>query len=453
MRIARLIDFCCVAVFSSLLIGCGGGGGSSSTSAPCITGDLRCSCYPNDTSNGSLSCVSKVCVQLSAQDAATPEIDSAVATGGALGGAGTTGGTGVCASGNAGCLCLLGGTCSGSLVCLSNICVVPSAAGGATLGGVMATAGAVAGGTSAIAPGGSLGTGGIAGGNTAIIPAGGKTTLDSGGAISTGGVIPTGGTVGGVIVTGGSIPAGGTTSAGGGVVATGGAIPPGGTTAVGGGGATATGGATTGTTGTASNQVCPDATHCYLGLDGERAPLANNTYGIDGTFYLVGDGCATLTWDAQTRCASGTLCAKDPPNYLHWGAEIALNLRTGGGYDYPFDATAKGVTGFFWEVTGTAPGMQVWIPLTTNPGACLQTSGCALNQPPWGNPAPSLGPSGKNYVQLQTSSMSYDDWGASYDYPPPWDPTHLHSIVWKLPARASATPFNFCVQKVGVLHN
>lgn len=439
MPIARFIHFCCVAVFSSLFLGCGGGGGSSASN-PCITGDLRCSCYANDTCNGSLSCVSKVCVQLSGQDAATPDIDGAVATGGATGGAGNTGGTGVCASGNAGCLCFPNGTCNGNLVCLSSICVVPSAAGGAA-GGATATAGTAAGGTGAT--GGTPGTGG----NTAVIPAGGTTTVISGGAIATGGVIPVGGTIiGGTMVTGGSIPAGGTT-------ATGGAVAPGGTTAVGGGGAIATGGVTTGTTGTASNQVCPDATHCTLGLDGSRAPLSSNTYGIDGTFYLVGDGCATLTWDAQTRCASGTLCAKDPPDYLHWGAEIALNLRTGGGYDYPFDATAKGVTGFFWEITGTAPGMQVWIPLTTNPGACLQTSGCALNQPPWGNPTPSLGPSGRNYVQLQTSSMSYDDWGASYDYPPPWDPTQLHSIVWKLPARASATSFNFCVQKVGVLHN
>ena len=49
--------------------------------------------------------------------------------------------------------------------------------------------------------------------------------------------------------------------------------------------------------------------------------------------------------------------------------------------------------------------------------------------------------------------MDYDDWGSAYEYPPPWDATRLHSITWKVPARASATSFNFCVQKVGVIHN
>ena len=53
----------------------------------------------------------------------------------------------------------------------------------------------------------------------------------------------------------------------------------------------------------------------------------------------------------------------------------------------------------------------------------------------------------------ETSYMSYDDWGVACSYPPPWDPTRLHSIQWKLPAQDFATPFNFCVQKVGVIHN
>ena len=60
---------------------------------------------------------------------------------------------------------------------------------------------------------------------------------------------------------------------------------------------------------------------------------------------------------------------------------------------------------------------------------------------------------GNNYVTIQTSYMSYDNWGLGYLYPPPWDPTHIHSIQWKLPAQTFATPFNFCVQKVGVIHN
>jgi hypothetical protein len=69
-----------------------------------------------------------------------------------------------------------------------------------------------------------------------------------------------------------------------------------------------------------AKRTCPysDATHCYLGLDGSTAPGSGNSYGIDGGFYAVGDGCSTINWNAATRCASGTLCAKDPPYYLNW---------------------------------------------------------------------------------------------------------------------------------------
>jgi len=205
-----------------------------------------------------------------------------------------------------------------------------------------------------------------------------------------------------------------------------------------------------------AKRTCPysDATHCYLGLDGSTAPGSGNSYGIDGGFYAVGDGCSTINWNAATRCASGTLCAKDPPYYLNWGAEIALNLNSNNGYEYGYDSTANGVTGFFWEVTGTAPGMQVWVPITANLGACLQTTNaCELQEPPWGNPTPTMGPGGNNFVMIQTPNMSYDNWGLGYTYPPPWDPTRLHSIQWKLPAQDFATPFSLCVQKVGVIHN
>ena len=64
-----------------------------------------------------------------------------------------------------------------------------------------------------------------------------------------------------------------------------------------------------------------------------------------------------------------------------------------------------------------------------------------------------MGPTGNNYVLLGKTLMSYEDWGSGYSYPPPWDPTRIHSIQWKLPARSSSTPFNFCVDKVGVIGN
>ena len=184
-------------------------------------------------------------------------------------------------------------------------------------------------------------------------------------------------------------------------------------------------------------------------------PGGGNAFGIEGGFYAVGDSCATLTWDAATHCASGTVCAKDPPYYLNWGVEIGMTLKSSGGYDYGYDATANGVTGFFWEVTGTAPGMAVWLPQTAGLGACLTTSNkCTVLQPPWGNSMPSMGPSGSNFVMLSTMSMDYEDWGLGYVYPPAWDPTRIHSIQWKIPAGDYfSSTFNFCVKKVGVIHN
>ena len=40
-----------------------------------------------------------------------------------------------------------------------------------------------------------------------------------------------------------------------------------------------------------------------------------------------------------------------------------------------------------------------------------------------------------------------------YIYPPPWDPTRIHSVQCKLPAQSLSVPYNFCVQKVGIIHN
>jgi hypothetical protein len=241
--------------------------------------------------NKDLVCLSEMCVDPS---------DIPGATGGAVVGTGGAGGatSTVCSAGSVRCACYPNNTCNDSLSCLSQICVELPGGGGAT---------------------------------------------GYGGMPSFGGIVPS---YGGVPNFGGIIPAGG--------------------------GATSMGGSSGSTVPT---QVCTDATHCYLGLDDNGGlPGAGNTYGIDGGFYAIGDGCATIHWDAATRCASGTLCAKDPPYYMNWGMEIGLALNSNGGYDYGYDATANGVSGFFWEVNGTAPGMAVRIPLTANSSPCLQTS-------------------------------------------------------------------------------
>jgi hypothetical protein len=383
-----------------------GGAGGTSASVGCLTGGLRCACYPNDTCNANLTCLSQICVELPGTGGAGS--GGAVVSGGTTASSGGAGGASACASGDVRCACYPNNTCNADLACVSNVCVQLVRSGGTTAsGGVVVSGGSIASGGGVVFSGGTIASGG--------------GVVFSGGSIASGGVVVSGGTIasGGVVVSGGTIASSGGASA-------------------------------------STTQVCSDATHCSLGLDGSGVPASGNSYGIDGTFYVVGDPCtsASITWNAATRCASGILCAKDPPYYSNWGVEIALNLHCGGGYDYGYDASANGVAGFFWEVTGTAPGMQVWVALAANMGACLQTTNlCALQEPPWGNPTPSMGPAGNNSVMIQPGYMSYDDWGLGYTYPPPWDPTRLHSVQWKLPARALSTPFSFCVQNVGVIHN
>jgi hypothetical protein len=345
----------------------------------------------------------------------------------AAGGAGGSIASSACLTGGLRCACYANNTCNANLTCVSQVCIeIPVAAGATAQPG------------STVVSGGMTSSMGGAGGSSACSPGNVRCpcyanntcngTLTCISQICVEMPLTGGFSSGGVVVAGGSISTGGVV---------------------------VTGGTTTPTTTAATTQVCADATHCTLGMAGNGVPATGNSYGIDGAFYVVGDSCTSksIIWDAANRCASGTLCAKDPPYYENWGAEISLNLKCGNGYDYGYDATANGVTGFFWEVTGTAPGMQVWLGLAANVGACLQTTNtCALSEPPWGNPSPSMGPTGNNYVSIQTLNMSYDDWGLGYTYPPPFDPTRLHSVQWKLPARALATPFNFCIQKVGVLH-
>jgi len=183
-------------------IGCGGGGGGGGTggttgaggAGACSRGNEGCDCYPNGTCNGSLTCLSNLCVSLtgtagtggSAAGSAgtTGSGGSTAGTGGsATGTAGTTGsggsgpggttgsgGTGACTTGNEGCACYGNGTCNGSLACLSQLCVSLTGTGGR--GGTTGTAGTggAGGGTA-----GTTGTGGR-GGTTGTAGTGGSAS-------------------------------------------------------------------------------------------------------------------------------------------------------------------------------------------------------------------------------------------------------------------------------------
>src|SRR5215510_12903951 len=74
----------------------------SGGAGPCVTGDEGCACYGNNTCNGTLRCLSRLCVSLtgSGGSAAGTVGSGGTGDGGTTGGAGTTGSAGT--SGGAG---------------------------------------------------------------------------------------------------------------------------------------------------------------------------------------------------------------------------------------------------------------------------------------------------------------------------------------------------------------
>jgi hypothetical protein len=78
-RVRAALSLVCVLLALGLAVGCGGGSQSG------CTGAERCSCYPNNTCNAGLTCLSDVCV------------DSPTGAGGAAGATGAAGVTGAAA--------------------------------------------------------------------------------------------------------------------------------------------------------------------------------------------------------------------------------------------------------------------------------------------------------------------------------------------------------------------
>lgn len=255
---------------------------------------------------------------------------------------------------------------------------------------------------------------------TKIEGLGGAGGADPGG--STGATVSTGGTE---AATGGAT---GESTGGAGGAGTGGAVA-------------ATGGSTT--TGTQWLHIEGDW------ADPELAP--NGELDISGVFYAYGDTCATLSWDPETRCATGTLC--DPgATYANWGIAVGFDFHNTGETGTPpnakltWDPGLVGARGIEWQITGSAPGLQVWI-TNMDPswaGVCTSDT-CEIAGPPDGISAASLNGS------LYFSSMSKDDWGGSGVYYT-YDPAATLAIQFKLPAViAGASSFSFCIDRLGII--
>ena len=192
----------------------------------------------------------------------------------------------------------------------------------------------------------------------------------------------------------------------------------------------------------------------WLTLKGSQAPSSepiNASLGINGTLYAYADGCATLSWDEGTRCASGQLCTAGA-NFENWGIAVGFDFHGTGPNDDPPDTKLLwnpeqvGALGVAWRIRGNAPGRQVWV-LNMQPafhGQCGVMT-CEIAGPPDGSAMPAL------EGQLLFDHMVKDNWGGS-GTPYVYDPAAVYALQFKLPAiNVGAASFSFCIDALGVV--
>ena len=342
----------------------------------------------------------------------------------------STGGS--CEPGHELCECYPNRTCDSGLICSgSDICVEDDedaggsgdngGSGGAGGAGGTSDAGG-AGGTSDAGgsegtgdAGGSEGTGDAdgAGGSSAIGGSSGATN-DAGGASSTDSGTDSGGASSTDAGTGGST----TTASGGSATTT---------------ESTTTGGS--GGTGGVRTEIVP--------VDG-WVDASTNDVGIQGSWYTYSDGEATIVPAAapffagagSQICISGSTVLDDTGEY--WGAAVGMDFNVVDEVTYAYDATAHGVAGVKFTLTGTLPpGLQVNYTMTTS------ASGDTYCARYYGITSGSL-----------TLSVAFDDVQYLCWYPlsNPVDPTVLKAISIQVTSTSSETvPFDFCVEDVSAI--
>jgi hypothetical protein len=192
----------------------------------------------------------------------------------------------------------------------------------------------------------------------------------------------------------------------------------------------------------------------WLGLSADAAPPTqgpNGKLGISGVFYTYGDGCATINWDAPTRCISGDLCLVSATN---WGVSIGFDLHNSGDLGTPpdeklaWDATAVAVTGFAWETRSiTLSPLQFWVqnmdPMWN--GRCSAAE-CSIDGPPDGTSSASL------RGQLTFGQMAKENWGGTgtaYVF----SAGAISSLQFKIPAATNSlsTSYELCIDRLGVI--
>jgi hypothetical protein len=178
----------------------------------------------------------------------------------------------------------------------------------------------------------------------------------------------------------------------------------------------------------------------------------NGALNISGALYAFGDSCATMTWDETTRCLTGTLC-EPGADFANWGVSVGFDFHNTGetgtppNTKLPWSASAVAATGVAWAVSGTAPGLQVWVTnMDASFGSQCTVDECAINGPPDGRASTTLnGPD-----SMLFSGMVKDDWGGSgttYTF----DSSRILALQFKLASVVSgAASFNFCIDQIGI---
>jgi hypothetical protein len=367
-----------------------------------------------------------------------PVLVTAIAAAGACGGSGTSPGSATCA-GQETCACLPMKLCNAGLLCLSNLCVSPSAgAGGMSVPGGGGAAGkGVGGGTGGIpASGGAGGT--IvtsAGGAAGTTPASGGG--DTGSTSSVGGAageasVATGGAAGAASSTGGA--AGATSNTGGTAGAT---LNTGGAAGGGGGGGGGAAGSSTG--GTGGSPPGP----CGALIDDMENGTGNicQGNGRTGHWFDYHDAMSTLTPDNAIPAPD----VISPPRgtstrAMHFSGTFVQYAGGGCFLDMPPSTyNANGYTGIQFWMKGTASAFKVIVQTaeteaTTYGGTCtLATLSCAGNE----LALPDLAADAWALAQVPFTALGMGT--APFD----------QSIIWSIEFQSGPGAFDFWVDDLG----
>jgi hypothetical protein len=204
---------------------------------------------------------------------------------------------------------------------------------------------------------------------------------------------------------------------------------------IGGDGAAATdsGGSAEAGSGCPGVALTPDAT-------GYVAP-ASNMLGINGSWFVYSDctdlggkNCSTVNSPPTTSFPNtgGSMCTSGmtSANTAAWGAGIALELNDDGANhrQSPYDATAQGVVGFCFQLSGSAipPGLRLAFTTTTS-----------------GDDAPFKAISGTGSHTVLFSQTGPGSW---FKNTSPLDTHNLVLMQFQIPSMAGQTvPWDFCV--------